>query len=149
MAISLSDFADKINEIMPTIIKEFSRQHSNELFKGKITLPQFLILHFLHKNGESCMTDLARFMGVTTAAMTGMIDRLVKYGYVGRDFNPNDRRVINIKPTTRGSLVAKKISRQRKKSIVGIFCRISNEDRENYLRILTQIEQILIGKKTS
>ena len=51
--LSLTEFADKIHEIMPVIIREFARRQVDELRKGKITLPQILILDFLDKKGES------------------------------------------------------------------------------------------------
>ena len=44
--LSLPEFADKINAVMPVIIKEFASRQKNELYKGKITLPQFLLLEF-------------------------------------------------------------------------------------------------------
>src|SRR3989338_4668847 len=133
MAISLSGFADKLNEVMPVIIKEFSRYQANELYKGKITLPQFLIMDFLNKKGEARMTDLAHFMGVSTAAVTGIVDRLVKYGYVLRGFEPEDRLVI-------------KINLQRREMLINVFGKISDVDRQEYLRILMEIKDVLMKK---
>ncbi len=141
--IPLSDFADKMNEIMPTLIKEFARRQTNELYKGKITLPQFLIMEFLDRQGEGKMTDLARFMRVTTAAMTGIIGRLVKYGYVSRMPEPRDRRIIKVKLTAKGLELVKKVRQERRQMFLDIFGRISEEDRENYLRIIMKIREIL------
>lgn len=147
MLITLHEFADKINDVMPVIIKEFSKQHVNELYKGKITLPQFLILGLLHNNGDSKMCSIAKFMSVTTAAMTGMVDRLVRYGYVTRDSEPGDRRVIKIKLTKKGSELVRKINSQRRQLIIDIFGRISETDRSDYLRVLMKIREILTNKK--
>jgi len=88
--LSPSEFADKLNEIMPIVLKEFLRRQANEVSSGKITLPQFLVLAFLSKEGESKMKRLAQVMGVTTAAMTGIVDRLVRDGYVSREFFPQE-----------------------------------------------------------
>lgn len=141
--ISLLEFADKMNQVMPMIIKEFIRRQANELYKGKITLPQFLILEFLHRENESKMTSLAHFMKVTTAAMTGIVDRLVRDGYVLRAYDPEDRRIIKVRLTARGTELVKKISEQRRKMVIKIFGRISEADRYDYLRILMQIKDIL------
>ncbi|MDP2940016.1 MAG: MarR family transcriptional regulator [Candidatus Omnitrophota bacterium] len=147
--ISLLAFADKMNEIMPTIIKEFARRQINELYKGKITLPQFLILDFLQKQGEVKMTALANFMNVTTAAMTGIVDRLVRDHYVVRVFDPKDRRIIKIKPTAKGRELVKKVNQQRREMIIKIFGRLSQTDRQDYLRILLQILEILNKKESN
>lgn len=143
LEISLSEFADKLNQLMPELIKEFARRQTNELYKGKITLPQFLILGFLGRGGGSRMTDIARFMGITTAAATGIVDRLVKSGYAVRNYDTADRRIIRMKLTAGGSNLVKKINKERRKMIINIFGRISCQERKKYLEILTHIYGIL------
>lgn len=139
--LSLPEFADKMNEVMPLIVKEFSRRQFNQL--GQITLPQFLILGFLHKEGESKMTALAHFLHVSTPAMTGIIERLVRDGYAVRESDPSDRRIINIRVTSKGSQLVKKVMEQRRKMVIEIFGKISKRDRYDYLRILMRIKDIL------
>ncbi|MEU6559666.1 MarR family transcriptional regulator [Nocardia nova] len=46
----------------------------------------------LISRGPVTAGDLARFTGLSTGAITGMIDRLVKAGYVERRADPADRR---------------------------------------------------------
>ncbi len=144
LGLSLSEFARKMNEVMPVVTKEFTRHMANELSKGKITLPQFLILDFLHREGESKMTALAHFMNVTTAAMTGIVDRLVRDGYALRAYEAQDRRIIKIKLTSPGIDLVKKITQQRCQMVIKTFGKISQADRQEYLRILMQIKDILI-----
>lgn len=142
--ISIHEFADNMNELLPITIKEFSRRQVNELYKGKITLPQFLILEFLHRQGESKMTDLADFMHVTTAAMTGIGERLVRDGYVVRVYDLQDRRIIKVRLTARGNGLVRKVCQQRRQMLIDIFGKLSGQDRQDYLRILTQIRDILL-----
>jgi len=117
MRISLQEFADKISDIMPVIAKEFSKRNTNELCRGKITLPQLLILGFLYRNGDSKMSTIANYMTVSTAAMTGMVDRLTRYGYVKREHEPGDRRIINTRLTEKGARLVEKINIQRRQMI--------------------------------
>lgn len=147
--LSLSEFADKMSEIMPWIIKEFARRQTNDLYKGKITLPQFLILDFLARENEPKMTALAHFMHVTTAAMTGIIDRLVRDGYVLRGHDSKDRRIVKIRLTAKGAELVKKVYKQRRQMIIDIFGRISEADRQDYLRILKQIKEVLTKEDTA
>ena len=92
------------------------------------------------------MSDLAHFMSVSTAAMTGTVGRLVSYGYVIRELEPKDRRVIKIKVTSKGSNIVKKINCQRRQMIIDVFAKVSEHDRSDYLRVLTKIEEVLSGK---
>lgn len=143
MSITINEFADKLNYMMPVMIKEFSRRQAGEIYKGKITLPQFLILSFLYNNGNSKMCAIAKFMSVTTAAMTGMIDRLERLGYVKRAPEPQDRRIINVGLTPKGDTLVNKINLSRREMIVDVFGKISGQDRVDYLRVLTKVKDIL------
>jgi len=147
--LSISQFADRMNEIMPVIMREFARRQVNELYKGKITLPQFLALEFLHRESECKMSALAHFMGVTTAAMTGIVERLVKGGYAARVYDPKDRRIIKIKLTAKGNELVKKINAQRRQMVINIFGKIPETDRQEYLRILMQIKEILTRQESA
>lgn len=139
--LSLPEFADKINEIMPVIVKEFSRRQFSRL--GQISLPQFLILGFLGKEGESKMTGLAHFLRVSTPAMTGIIDRLVRDGYAVREYDSRDRRIIKIRITSKGNRLVKEVMGERRKMVIKIFGKVSEQDRSDYLRVLMRIRDIL------
>ena len=141
--ISLSEFADKLHEIISVIDKELVRKQENELYKGKITLPQFVILNFLYTKGESKMTDLARFMDVSAAAMTGIVGRLVRDGYVVRANDPEDRRIIKVKLTPRSNKLVRKINKEKRQMVINIFGRICEADRQDCLRIFMEIKDIL------
>jgi len=145
--LALSEFADKMIEIIPVLGSELMRRQTNELFKGEITLQQFAILDYLIRNGQSRMTDLARFLKVSTAAMTGIIERLVKAGYVLRLSEPGDRRIIKISALPKSTELVKKLNRQRREMIMDIFGQLSNGERENYLSILTRVRDIMLKNK--
>jgi len=144
MKLSVSDFADRINEIMPVMMKEFSRRQASELLRGKVTLTQILILEFLERQGSTKMTDIARFMKVSTAAATGIVERLVKSGYVIRTFQEGDRRIVRIKINPRGLELVKRVALDRHKMLISIFGKVSDQDRSDYLRVLTKIKNNLI-----
>ena len=146
--ISIVDFAGKMNQILPEIMKGFARKQNNEVYKGKITLPQILILELLSRQGASKMTDLAKFMQVTTAASTGIVERLVRQGYVQRVHDRNDRRIVRIQLNVKGTELLKKIIHQRTQSVIRIFSQISENDRKEYLRILMQVKDILVKEES-
>ena len=141
--ISIDDFAIKMNQIMPEIMKGFTRRQSNDVYKGKITLPQLLILELLNHQGPAIMSDLAKHMKVSTAASTGIIQRLVLLGYVQRETDSSDRRIVRIKLSAKGMEFLKKINLQRTQLVTKIFGQISEDDRGEYLRILMQVKDIL------
>ncbi|MCP1310084.1 MarR family transcriptional regulator [Paenibacillus tyrfis] len=60
-------------------------------------------LDFLNSAGPVTAGRLAELTGLTTGAVTNVIDRLEQAGYVIRDKDPNDRRRVVVKPTGRES----------------------------------------------
>ncbi len=145
--IGLSEFCDRLNDIMPVMFREYIKHRVNECHKIKITLPQFIVLNMLNMHGELRMTDLASFMNVTTAAMTGIVDRLVREGYVARVSDPEDRRIIKVKLTAKGASVVKSVKEEEKKVTMKMFGIISQKEREEYLKILTHIRDHIIEER--
>jgi DNA-binding MarR family transcriptional regulator len=142
-AMPLNIFADKLDVILPLITKEITHRHQNELYRGTITMPQFIILSYLEKQGPTRMTDLAIYMSVSTAAMTGAVSRLVRFGYVRREADPKDRRIIKVRLTAKGEAVVRRVHLERRQSIIDVFGKISEMEREDYLRILMRIQEVL------
>jgi len=149
LEVPLVEFADKMNEIMPEIMQGFARYHRHDSNKENVTLSQLLILNILHINGESKMKDLAAGMNVSTAAMTGIIQRLVKAGYCRRVYDADDRRIIRVRLSEKGTSALKKLNLERRQAILKIFGKLSEKDRFDYLRILMQIREVLSGENNS
>jgi DNA-binding MarR family transcriptional regulator len=81
---------------------------SNELNKGNVSFPQFFLLAYLSSEEFLTMSDIAKKMGHSTAAATGLVDRLEKLSYVERVHAAEDRRKIMVRITNKGlSLVAR------------------------------------------
>ena len=147
MEISIVEFTDQLDLIMPEIVRGFVRQAACSLHKSEITFPQVMVMEFLLKNGSIRMTDIAKLMAVTTAAATGIAERMVRKGYLRRDFDASDRRIVKIELTDRGRVLIKDISVQRRKAVIKVFGRLPAVDRENYLRILQKVKDVLSLEK--
>jgi DNA-binding MarR family transcriptional regulator len=64
-------------------------------------------LHFIHWHGAMPAGRLAELTGLTTGAVTGIIDRLEKAGYVRRKNDPEDRRRTIVEPVLNKKLERK------------------------------------------
>lgn len=76
---------------------------SSELHKGNISFPQFFLMAYLSSEDYLTMSDIAKKMGHSTAAATGLVDRLEKLGYVERVHAAEDRRKIMVRITAKGT----------------------------------------------
>jgi DNA-binding MarR family transcriptional regulator len=64
-------------------------------------------LDLIHRFGSMPAGKLAELTGLTTGAVTGVIDRLEKAGYVRRTNDPKDRRRTIVEPTRNRKLEKK------------------------------------------
>jgi DNA-binding MarR family transcriptional regulator len=116
---------------------------SNELSQGKITIPQYHILSFLLDKGKATMSEVAEYLFVSPAAVTGLVDKLVKMRFVKRTFSSSDRRIIVISLTEKGQKVISKIKNQLNELFLGIFKEFSPTERKNFLGITEKMEKLL------
>ncbi len=142
-AVPLAEFAERLGALMPEVMRGFTKRENSNLIKSRITLAQYFVLDHLLKAGECKMKDIAAFLNVSTAAATGIVERIVKYGYIQRVFDPADRRIIRIKLTAKGAEVVKEINLNKKKRVMEVFGKLAEAQRQQYLTILTRINDIL------
>lgn len=69
-----------------------------------VTLPQFDVLAALARRDDGItMTELSRYLMVSNGNVTGIVERLVEYGWIERAATPGDRRATLVRLTTKGA----------------------------------------------
>jgi DNA-binding MarR family transcriptional regulator len=95
--------AEEMTEILMKLQRRFLLNLSEELNRGSVSFPQFFLLDSLARQEVITMSGVASKMGHTTAAATGLVDRLEKLGYVSRSHDESDRRKVMVRITEQGS----------------------------------------------
>src|SRR5260370_3623556 len=72
--------------------RSFLAHLSAELSRGSVSFPQYFLLTYLEHKEVISMSEIAAKMGHTTAAATGLVDRLERLGYVHPAHAVDDRR---------------------------------------------------------
>lgn len=100
---------------------------STELVRGNVSYPQFFLLAYLASEDYLTMSDIAKKMGHSTAAATGLVDRIEKLGYVERIHAAEDRRKIMVRITQKG---VELVARMRKEIAADLANILSSMDEE-------------------
>ena len=145
--LTLDEFGDRILELFPKLMQEITRHENNYVTKGKITLPQLMVLQFLSQKNEYQMSELAESINVSFSTATGMITRLVKHGLVSRRHGVKDRRAIIDTITNKGKSIVKEVYAQKRKGMIELFKRLSPEERSTYIGIIKKLVQKLSASK--
>jgi len=145
----IEPFSRRMIELLPQLIRGIARHEHNSLSRGAITLPQLWALEYLSRQRDCPMHALARFLGISRPAATGLITRLIAQRLVRREHDAGDRRIVRVQITAKGRRIVTSIWEQKRRAVVQVFGRISPADRARYLRILERVVQTLAQPATS
>jgi DNA-binding MarR family transcriptional regulator len=92
-----------------------------------------------HIGGSLSMTDIAQRMGHSTAATTGIVDRLEKLGHVRRSNGLADRRKIFVLMTPSGSALVGKVHDDMVTNLLKMMNALEPGERKSWLQIYEKI----------
>lgn len=104
----------------------------------KVTGVQTGIL-FLLKQKSRTMTELSKELSIDNSAITGLVDRLERSGFVCREINPLDRRKFLISITESGLEEVEKAKRIVNKVNEEIKTGFSEQEVESFKKVLNGI----------
>ncbi len=114
------------------------------LKKENLTLPQMDILVCLGRAEGLTLGEIGERLRVTGANITGVVDRLERSGYVYRDRDKKDRRVVRAKLTAEGLGLHKEILPVFKKKWNEIMNILEPEEQRQLNRLLKKFSQGLL-----
>ena len=144
---SLASFSSEMARLLPHVIRGMTKNQSDALGRGKITVPQYLLLDLLNTHELLKMKDIAGELNITLPAATGLVSRLHLMKMIKRIYDKNDRRVIYIELTAGGKETIKQVSSQRQKAIQEVFVNLTESEQNSYLSILKKLKGILNNEK--
>ena len=101
----------------------------------------------LLSRGPVTAGELARFTGLTTGAVTGIIDRLAKAGYAERVSDPKDRRRVLVarKPNSRLDKVLPAVFGPLGKDMAVVASKYTSRDLQVIADFLAQAREVLLA----
>ncbi|GLX69356.1 MarR family winged helix-turn-helix transcriptional regulator [Paenibacillus glycanilyticus] len=82
------------------------------------------------------VSDLSKFLRVTSPTVTQMLNRLEEMGLIARKEDPKDRRAVRVSLTEEGELTAKKALQGFMDRMNGLADYLGDEDTEQLIRLL-------------
>ncbi len=100
------------DQVLREWVETFTRRSMSEfraaMKDSHLSMPQFGTLMHLYHGGACGISEMGEHLGVTAAAASQMIERLVQSGLIERVEDSNDRRVKNLSLTRKGRALIKK-----------------------------------------
>lgn len=100
---------------------------------------QLQALMWLHRDGPLVMGQVAQRISVNQKTVTGIVDRLEKQGFVNRERNAEDRRVVRVAISARGTKLAEQLERSITQNVSRFLQMLEARDRRDLFRIVENL----------
>ena len=110
--------------------------------KSGLSMSMIGTLFHLNKQEKTGVTDLGEHLGVTSAAASQMLERLVQQGLIERSEDPDDRRVKKIVLTKKGCQLLEEGLQARQDWLTDLAKNLSEAEKEQ----VTSALSLLINK---
>jgi DNA-binding MarR family transcriptional regulator len=123
---------------------EMMRVHSEFFSRHNISKGRFIVLMFLCDESigtphPKTPAELADMSTCTRATMTGLIDSLEKDGFVSREPDTDDRRMMRVTLTERGSKFVQSILPEHFRRITYLMSGLSEPEQKTLVNLLGKI----------
>lgn len=104
----------------------------------------------IDKHGEIIMSKIADYINVSMSTANGIVERLVKNGYLKRDRSDLDRRIVVVCMTDKGKTVVAELKNMVFEYIKLVYEELDDEERKLIFKVFDKITNIFSerGKKT-
>ena len=131
--------AERLSHFVLEMQRCFLLRLCKELAPGNVSFVQFFLLAFLDQKEVLTMSAIAKKMGHTTAAASGLVARLENLGYVVRSVARDDRRKVMVCITPKGSALVRRIREEMVGNLMKVLEHLTRDEQRAWLQIYTKI----------
>jgi DNA-binding MarR family transcriptional regulator len=141
------DASNLFNERFAVVLREwaavFMRRSMRDFVQlskqSSLSMSQMGALFRLYHGGFCGVSELADHLGVTNAAASQMVDRMVQQGLLQRAEDPSDRRVKNISLTLQSRQLVEESIEARRRWIEQLTHKLTLEEQESISMALSTL----------
>jgi DNA-binding MarR family transcriptional regulator len=139
---------ERLADLVMTMQRCFMIRLSEELARGQVSFPQFFLLGHIATHDSLSMSEIATKMNHSTAAATGLVDRLENLDYVQRAHAANDRRKVLVKITKKGTALVERIRQDIVNNLSQVMDLLPPDEQKAWLSIYEKIYAFCQSKNT-
>ena len=137
-----SDITHYDDCIVFLMAKAYQKAHANfkhQLINYGLTNLQHLVLEALWYRQGMTAAQLGKFLILDKATLSGVLERMVKAGWIEKKADKKDRRLLSIFTAQKADDLKKKLINERQRSNEEILKPFSTEEKLLFKRFLTDV----------
>jgi len=111
-----------------------------------LSITEMHVIDNIGINRERTMSDTAKDLRITSGTLTTAIDNLIKKGYVVRERSLEDRRVVKIKLSEKGTAAFYSHEDFHKDLVISALQQLDSKEEEVLIKVLTNIDVFFNNK---
>jgi DNA-binding MarR family transcriptional regulator len=146
---AVNDFLGSAQVFVSAVSEAVDAKVLAETAGKEFTLSQLKLLRLVSLMEDHSIGDVAAFLGVSNAAASKAVDRLVQRMYLRRAEGERDRRVIHLSLTEAGRRVLHAFDAARAKQIEALFGGLSDEELRQSSDLLQKLSARIVDQGLS
>ena len=142
--VTINDITREISIMLPKLMRYANTSHFSKI---DVTPAQIIMLASIRDHDHCKIKTLARERNISPPTATGLMDRLVKGGYIKRERDTEDRRAVIVSLTKKGDNVVTSHIKGIENVWKEILTCLTVDERKQYLNILKKIVNTLSERK--
>ena len=139
--------AQRLQELIRQLMAVMNQRSAGDTLaimnKAHLTLPQMVAMHILEVSGPQSISAIATRLGLSAAATSHLVDRLVRARFVVRTEEAADRRQKRIEIAASGHKLLAQIHESRGREMTRVMSRLSPRVRKDMEHLmLAMIEEL-------
>ncbi|AET68319.1 transcriptional regulator [Desulfosporosinus orientis DSM 765] len=111
-----------------------------------VSKTELLAMLIVDRHGEVIMSQISDYLNAPLSTTTGLVNRLVKCGYLQRERSDEDRRIVTIQLTDKGKTMMRELKATLESYLERINTLLSAEERQVLFKIIMKIVNELSRK---
>jgi DNA-binding MarR family transcriptional regulator len=133
------DLTQDLFQLMKQFPRPKLKQSScDELTRSEYELLVMLVMKIAEDNKALTVTEISNLLQITPAGVTHLINPLEEAGFIQRLNDPNDRRVVLIGLTDKGTEMAEGLIAEVQEKLIGLVNHLGEEDSKTLIRLMSK-----------
>lgn len=144
----VADFVGSAHLFSSALTEVLQARLLREAGGGALSLSNLKLLQLLAVTKTQTVSELAAFLGVSGAAASKMVERLVQSGWLSRAAGTQDRRAAHVSLTSQAQKLLATYEQLRQKKLPEIFRKASRRQLREMAQLMDQITVEILNHST-
>jgi DNA-binding MarR family transcriptional regulator len=134
-------------QIFTNAVTDLMEEQLQEVASDRLTFSQLKLLKMVSLTDNYTVSDVASFLGVSNAAASRAVDRLVKRGLVDRTEAEADRRAVKLSLTQDGQRLLQRYDAASTRVLGTLFGDLSPDQLHRTAKVLDQLSVSIVSRR--